>query len=397
MTSLLIVLSDSLSDLQKKGETITRYYNPGDLFNEVHFLLTYEDHPDIPTLQYTVGSAKIFVHILPIPSIISTLYWQPFMLQKWLDQGLEIAQKIQPSLIRAYGNGMNGFLAAHIRKQINVPFVVSLHANPDVDSRRIKCTNPTKHYFNNIIPYLVGRKLIFFENETLKMADYVLPVYDGSKRYAIEHGARRVKVCYNVINPEYLRVKKTYSLHSPPRIISVGRLHPCKNPENLIRAVSKIPDIHLTIVGKGEIHEYLVNVANKCNISNRVEFISAISNDELCRSLPEYDIFAVHNEYWGISKAVIEALLTGLPVIHNKRIGDPVLEFDENFMCLVENTVEGYYNALQKMLTDDKYREQIGKNANSHAQLLWSPEKTEAAYVEVYQNLLSEKDTLDPV
>jgi len=391
MTSLLVIVPDYLSDLVVKGEIIPRYYNPGDLFDEVHIIMTNNDKPKEELIQKSVGRAKLHLHNLPLPSAISTFGWHPFMLKKWVASGVELAGEIQPSLVRAYGNFFNGFLAAQIKQQLKIPLVVSLHANPDVDMRGVTCSKPKRQILMDLKYFLFYQRMIFFENETLKNADSVLPVYDAPKRYAIKHGAHHVKVCYNVVNPENLNVKKSYSLHNPPHIISVGRQHPCKNPENLIYAVRNIPGLRLTFVGDGPIHDYLVNIVKKCNISDRVEFIRALPNDHLCQSLSEYDIFAVQNEYWGISKAVIEALLTGLPVIHNKRNGEGVHEFNENFICLVENTVDGYHDALQKLLTDHMYREQLGRNGYSHAQALWSPEKTEAEYVAVYQDLLSKK------
>ena len=391
LTCLLVTVSDRISDLILKGEIVARYYNPGELFDEVHILMTNDDKPDKESLQKTVGRAKLYLHNLPSPLFLRTFGWQPLMIKKWVASGIQMAREIRPSLVRAYGNQhINGFLAAQIKQQLNVPMIVSLHANPDVDMRGITCSNPNKQILMDIKLYLYYQRMIFFENETLKMADFVLPVYDAPKGYAIKHGARRVKVCYNVVNPEALKIKDSYSLHNPPRIILVGRQHPCKNPENLICAFSRIPDIQLTIVGDGELHNYLVNLVKNYNISDRVEFIRAIPNDQFCQSLPEYDIFAVQNEYWGISKTVIEALLTGLPIVHNIRKGEQVHEFNKEFMCLVENTVDGYYNALRKMLTDHSYREQLGRNGYSHAHALWSPEKTEAAYVEIYRQVLSE-------
>ncbi|MDO8873695.1 MAG: glycosyltransferase family 4 protein [Methanoregula sp.] len=385
MVSLLVVISDSLSDLVKKGEITARYYNPGELFDDVHILMTNNDKPDREAVQKTVGRARLHLHNLPLPSVISTFGWQPFMLKKWIASGIELAREIQPSLIRAYGNSVNGFLAAQIKQQQKIPLVTSLHINPDVDIRN------NLSWRSNWLIFLMYKRMVWFENATLKNSDIVLPVYESIRGYAIDHGAKQVKVCYNVLNSVFLCKKQTYSLHTPPRIISVGRQFDQKNPDNLIRAVALIPDVELTLIGYGPYHKYLEQVAIECKIQDRVIFYKGIPNDQLCKILPDYDIFAVHNEYWGISKALIEALLTGLPVIHNKRKGEPVHEFNENFICLVENTVDGYHDALQSMLTDHTFREQIGRNGYSHAQALWSPEITEAEYVKVYQNLLSWK------
>lgn len=41
--TLLVIISDRLSHIIKKGELIDRYYNPGDLFKHVHILMTNSD------------------------------------------------------------------------------------------------------------------------------------------------------------------------------------------------------------------------------------------------------------------------------------------------------------------------------------------------------------------
>ena len=124
-------------------------------------------------------------------------------------------------------------------------------------------------------------------------------------------------------------------------------------------------------------------------VGDRTEFYQAIPNDQLCRMLPDFDIFATHTEYWEISKAVLEALLTGLPVVLNRRLGAPVPELQGDFLLLVDNTPDGYFQALQKLLTDDAFREQLGLKAYAHAQEHWAPAKTEEKFVEIYRQLIS--------
>ena len=56
---LLVIISDALSDLVKKGEITERYYNPGNLFDEVHILMTVTDKVKIEDVQKTAGTAKL--------------------------------------------------------------------------------------------------------------------------------------------------------------------------------------------------------------------------------------------------------------------------------------------------------------------------------------------------
>lgn len=383
MTSaLLVIIPDRLSDLVSKGEITARYYNPGDLFDAVHIVMTNDDRPDPGPLAKTVGRARLHLHNLPLPSFVLTLGWQPCLIKDWVRAGVRLAGEIRPELIRTYGNYGNGYLAAQLKKRLGLPLVVSLHTNPDVSQRE------ATPWWPNWRRRLALEAMVKFEKETLKTADWVLPVYEPIRGYAERRGARRLEVCYNVINPDFLRPKESYALHRPPRIVSVSRQIPGKNPENLIRAVARLPEVELTLVGDGEGHGHLREVARDCGLSSRVTFRRSVANDELCLLLPEFDIFAAHSDYWEISKSVLEPLLTGLPVVLNRRPGEPVPELQGDFVMLVDNTPEGYGQAFERLLADDLFREELGRRAYAHAQALWSPAVTEAKYVEIYRSLL---------
>ena len=168
-------------------------------------------------------------------------------------------------------------------------------------------------------------------------------------------------------------------------MISVGRQFKEKNPINILKAIKLMDNIELTLVGDGPYHNYLIEQSMNLGIMNKVKFIKSINNNILCRSLKEYDIFIVHTEYWEISKSVIEALLTGLPIILNKRIGLPVPELNDHLVHFVENTAESYKDAIIFMREDNKYREKLGKSANSCSEKVWDPEITERKFVEVYK------------
>jgi glycosyltransferase involved in cell wall biosynthesis len=344
--------------------------------------MTNDDRPDPGALQKTVGDAELHLHNLPLPSPYRTLGWQPRFLKDWEAAGLELGRQIKPRLIRAYGNAQNGYIAAKIKRELRVPLVMSLHGNPDVERKK----NP---WWPHWMRRLMLQRMLAFEQESLAAADWVLPVYESIRGYAERRGAQKIEVCYNVINPDNLKVKNSYRLHSPPRLISVSRQFDGKNPVNLIRSLARLPDVEITLVGDGPYHERLHDEVRACGISKRTKFFRAIPNDQLCRMLPEFDIFAAHTDYWEISKALVEPLLAGLPVVLNRQIKEPVPELQGDFMLLVENSPQGYYEALKKLIEDDSFREQLGRKAYVHAMAHWAPVKTEEKFVDLYRKAMT--------
>jgi glycosyltransferase involved in cell wall biosynthesis len=379
LATVLVIVPDAISAIVAKGEFTPRYYNPGNLFDEVHILMTNNDQVNPEGLQFTVGNAKLFLHNLPDPDWKKTFAYHPSLLKFWAKPAVKLAETVNPSLIRCYGNWLNGFLASEIKKRLGVPYVVSLHTNPDVDIRG-RLTGAWE------IKYWKAMRRI--EKIAVLGADIVLPVYKSIIPYLESLGIEKLEVAYNVLNPEFIRKKEDYSLHSPIRLISVGRHFQEKNPENIIKALKKLPDAHLTLVGDGPHQGYLERLVRHCDLERRIEFHRTLTNAEVCQRLPNFDIFVAHVQSYGIAKSVLEALLTGLPVVINRRMGEPVPELQGDHVLLVENSVDGYFNALSRLMQDHEFRTGLGKRAYKHAQENWAPSKTEAKYVEIYKRII---------
>lgn len=375
---LMVVVMDRLSDLIDKGEITDRYYNPGDLFKEVHIIICNEDQPDLAKLQKTVGTAKLHIHNINMPRklLLKSLGFQRSFLKSITSQGIEIARAIKPQLIRCHGTHLNTLICAEIKRVLGIPFLVSMHINPDEDLYG-RAQSMVQTIRNTLM-----RKVVV---SSLKETNLAMPVYSPIVPFLEKNGIHQYEVCYNVINPANLRPKTDYSCGKVFKIVSVGRQIKEKNPDKIIHAIKDIPGVEYTLVGNGPYHQHLKNVVEELNMQDRVHFIPAIPNDELCKILPTFDLFATHTEYWEISKSVLEALLTGLPILLNRRIGEPVQELESGICHLVENEVEAYKQAITTFIQDDTFRENLGKNALAKAQEKWLPENTEKKFVSLYQ------------
>jgi glycosyltransferase involved in cell wall biosynthesis len=149
-----------------------------------------------------------------------------------------------------------------------------------------------------------------------------------------------------------------------------------------------LPDAELTMVGDGAMHERLRQVAAECGVADRTTFIRAVPNHELCCRLADYDLFATHNDAFGIPKAVLEPLLCGLPVVINRRRPQAVAELTPEICRLVDNTPESYHRALCELIGDPIEREALGRRAFAHARTHWEPARAEARIAGVYEEIL---------
>lgn len=380
MASLMVIVPHGLSEVVSKGEIVERYYNPGELFSRVDIVMTAHDQPDSALLAPMVGHAELHLHSVPIPDGLfrRTLGFRPRLVKGWTDQIVRIAERVRPALVRCHGAHLNALAARRIRHELGIPYAVSVHINQDEDIRGRAATVADRVRLGAMVP---------MERAGLQGADIVLPVYEPILPYLHRMGVKRLEVAYNVVGGQYLRRKESYTLHDPVRVISIGRLFAAKNPQNLIRAANDLEDVELLVVGDGPCRAELERIA-----CDRVRFEPAIANDQLCALLAEQDIYATHSEYWEVSKGVLEALLTGLPVLLNRRAGRPVPELEA--LCMfVDDTVDGYRQGLRALIDDGKLREKLGREGRKAAEARWSPGRTEAHYVEIYRRLLAESAT----
>lgn len=382
MSKAIILINDPLTPILKKGEAVERYYNPENIFSEVHIVLCNDDQPNRDMLQFMVGAARLHVHNLAPPSRFfwRTLGWQQPLMSSWLATAEKLSLKIKPDLIRCFGAHINATAARVMAKACNVPSLISLHSRPDAPPAGISLRERLKHA---MLERLAKHELL--------RADLVLAVYKSQLPYLGRIGVGSVELAYNVLNKASLSLKESYDIQSEVKVLSVGRLIPGKNPENLVRAVPELHNLHLTIVGDGPLREKLEWLSYDLGVSRRVEFIRAIDNASLCESMPEYDIFATHNDYPGIPKAVMEPLSCGLPVLLNLTANEVVPELSDDICLLVDNSKEGYVNGLKRLISDHALRKALGERAKKYSNEVWAPEKAEARYADIYRHALDQE------
>jgi glycosyltransferase involved in cell wall biosynthesis len=147
-----------------------------------------------------------------------------------------------------------------------------------------------------------------------------------------------------------------------PIILCVGALAPEKRIDLVIKAVSKLKDTSLLIVGDGDGKEKLKALGKKL-LGNRFELIK-VSYDEMPKIYRTANVFTLvpaHSEAFGI--VYVEAMASGLPIVaiddkqRREIIGDAGILVDP------EN-INAYAEALKKTLDinwKDKPRKQAEK------------------------------------
>lgn len=376
---LLIIISDYLSNIVKKGEVVSNYYNPGNIFSEVHIVMINDDQISKNTktfeeVQKMVGTAKLFLYNLPKPSFFRTCGWLEIFMHSWIKQGIELAKKIEPNVVRTYNNFLDGYLAYMIKQELNIPYIVSLH-----DSTRF-----------GTLDFKGKLKLFFLKNKIFKVmknAEKIIAVYSSIYNYAIKYNQDNTCLLYNQVASRHIKHKNDYRINETLHILTVNRQINGKNPVNILKAIKDI-DCYYTLIGDGELHEYLVNISRKYKCDNKVNFVTSKANEDICKSLYKFDLMVMHSDFLGVSKGTIEAAIGALPIILNNSKTD---DFHGDWVYICDNTVASYNEAIAKFAESEELRREYGQRAYAHAQKYFNAEEIEKQTMDIYFAVMGNK------
>lgn len=172
-----------------------------------------------------------------------------------------------------------------------------------------------------------------------RKVDYVFANSNFSRRLAFDaygYGTDKVGICYPGVDlsrfsPEPSTPKIQY------KFITCARLTKFKNIDKILKAISMINDLRvtLTVIGQGEEYESLIELSESLDLSNRVTFLKTVSDLEMINELrTSYGlIHAAEEEPFGLTP--VEAMACGTPVIAMRGGGpaETVVHESTGYLC----------------------------------------------------------------
>ena len=190
----------------------------------------------------------------------------------------------------------------------------------------------------------------------------------------------KIRLIYNGI-PESSTaetVDKSSSEEKDFRIVSVGTLTPRKGFHILIEAIHKLPEelrrtTRLTVVGSGIMKKELESLIRDKGLEESVT-LAGYQRDP-SSFLRESDLFALISENEGISNALLEAMIMGLPVLTTPSGGTAEFMVDGENGCLVERETEAVAARLESILQNRDDLKTVGKAGQARVREFFSLEK----------------------
>jgi glycosyltransferase involved in cell wall biosynthesis len=184
------------------------------------------------------------------------------------------------------------------------------------------------------------------------------------------------------------------SLGIPPaaRVIgTVGRLNEIKRQDLLIRAFARVreraPDVHLLLVGDGPLLGDLRNQAARLGVGACVHF--AGYQEWTPPYLQTMDVFALTSRSEGMPQAVLEAAVTGLPIIASKVGGLPeVIEHGRSGLLFDPGDEPSLVTGLLDLLGDRERGRRLGRAARAGVEKAFHIRRMAADYQRDFLELM---------
>jgi len=295
------------------------------------------------------------------------------------------------NLIHAHRTFPAGYHAFLIGKLFNIPIIITAHGDDIL-------TVPKINYGINLKKRLMKKSLYALQN-----ADAIIALNEGMKSECIKLGTSPSKIyCIPIgININSLNDNRKLSSkkNRGKNLIVVGRNHPVKGYENLIKAISIVvkndSEIKCTIIGKNTFK--LFGLVEALCLQNNITLVNQIDKSiekgmpiKLQNLYKNSDIYISSSLSESFSLTILEAMAMGLPVIATDTVGSRGLIDDKinGFIIPVDNP-EIMAEKILFLTNDYSLQKRLGERARSKAKMKqYSWNDIALKHLSVYKQLM---------
>ncbi|MBD8589477.1 glycosyltransferase family 4 protein [Peribacillus simplex] len=169
-------------------------------------------------------------------------------------------------------------------------------------------------------------------------------------------------------------------------LLSIGEMIKRKNHELVLKALVNVKSQNFLylICGRGELEDYLRNLAKTLGIEDKVRFLG-YRNDipEICKAS---DLFVFPSYQEGLPVSVMEAMSAGLPIVCSAIRGNTdLIENGSGGYLIKPDDVTGFTMSIEKLLIENELRNLMGKR-NIKEVKKYDKEMIKENMEEVYKN-----------
>jgi glycosyltransferase involved in cell wall biosynthesis len=221
--------------------------------------------------------------------------------------------KVQPDVVHIQSHYMIGEHVLYEAKKRGIRIIATNHFMPE----NLNPFLPFPQWFKDIIGRVSWKDM----GKVMGQADVVTTPTPLAAKAMHQHAfLRKVLPLSNGIDAAAYELGPGEEIepNANPTVLFVGRLAEEKHVDVLIDAVSKTPaelNVHLEIVGGGEVRPALEAQAKRLGLGDRVRFLGLASDEELRKAYLRADLFCMPGTAELQSLVTLEAMSASTPVL----------------------------------------------------------------------------------
>lgn len=255
----------------------------------------------------------------------------------------------------------HGLGAVLAQKLLGIPYVIFVHGNE------------MNYYFK------LSKIDRWASNQLLKNADFIFVNSAATKKRVESYGypVKKISIVHPGTDPnkfkqgdKNLNIIKKFRLNGKRVLLTVSRLVPIKNHENVLKALTFVirivPNLIYLIIGEGMEEERLEILTKDLGLEEFVKFAGYVEPDEISPYFNICDVFIMLSikigyEYESFGIVFLEANACSKPVIASN-IGDVEEAVIDGVTGLLvdPHDVDEIARAIIRLLTDREYAQKLG-------------------------------------
>jgi glycosyltransferase involved in cell wall biosynthesis len=221
--------------------------------------------------------------------------------------------RVKPDVVHIQSHYMIGEHVLYEADKRGIRIVATNHFMPE----NLNPFLPFPQWFKNIIGKISWKDM----GKVMGRADVVTTPTPLAAKAMHQHAfLRKVLPLSNGIDSAAYELQPGEHIepHAHPTVMFAGRLAEEKHVDVLIEAISKTPpelNVHLEIVGGGEVRSSLENLVQRLGRGDRVKFLGLASDEDLRNAYIKADLFCMPGTAELQSLVTLEAMSASTPVV----------------------------------------------------------------------------------
>ncbi|MCR6631540.1 MAG: glycosyltransferase [Magnetospirillum sp.] len=181
--------------------------------------------------------------------------------------------------------------------------------------------------------------------------------------------------------------RKTFSTpEGAPLLLALGRLHPNKGFDVLIKALAQVPETYLWLAGEGPLRAELETLAARAGVISRVRFLGW--REDVASLFAAADLFVCPSRHEPLGNVVIEGWAQGVPVIAAASEGPSQLIEDgiDGILVPLEDD-KALGAAINRLVNDRTLAMQIGAAGRQAYEDQFTEDAVVARYTEFFEKV----------